>query len=87
MYRDPGAQGDDRAYLIIGGEVRACYPDPVSPIEREAFAAVVREERARTMPATSRVDAERLQQRLLVMSWFRAKPEAWRRTQPLEAWS
>ncbi len=87
VYRDPGAQGDDRAYIIIAGEVRACYPDPVSPIEREAFAAVVREEREQAVPAPSRVDAERLQQRLLVMSWFRMKPEAWRRTQPLEAWA
>ena len=87
VYRDPGAQGDARAYIIIGGEVRATYPDPVSPIEREAFAAVVEQERNRPALPLERVDAERLHQRLLVMSWFRTKPEAWRRTQPLEAWS
>jgi len=66
--------------------VRATYPDPVSPIEREAFAAVVRQERNRPAPSPERVDAERLQQRLLVMSWFRTRPDAWRRTQPLEPW-
>ena len=87
VYRDPGAQGDDRAYIIIGGEVRATYPDPTSPIEREAFAAVVKEERERPAPPPERVDAERLQQRLLVMSWFRSRPDAWRRTQPLEGWA
>lgn len=86
VYRDPGAQGDARAYIIIGGEVRASYPDPVSPIEREAFTAVVAEECNRPAPPLERVDAERLHQRLLVMSWFRTRPEAWRRTQPLEAW-
>lgn len=87
VYRDPGAHGDARAYVIIGGEVRATYPDPTSPIEREAFRAVVQQEQNRPAPPLDRVDAERLQQRLLVMSWFRTRPEAWRRTQPLEAWS
>lgn len=86
VYRDPGAQGDDRIYLIRAGEVRACYPDPVSPIEREAFAAVVREEERRPLEITGRVDADRLHERLLVMSWFRSHPEAWRRTLPLEQW-
>ena len=86
VYRDPGAHGDARAYIIIGGEVRATYPDPVSPIEREAFAAVVQQERNRPAVPVERVDAERLHQRLLVMSWFRTKPDAWRRTQPLESW-
>jgi excinuclease ABC subunit C len=87
VYRDPGTQGDDRAYIIIGGEVRATYPDPTSPIEREAFAAVVKEERERPSLPPERVDPERLQQRLLVMSWFRSRPDAWRRTQPLEGWA
>lgn len=87
VYRDPGSNGDARAYLIIGGEVRACYPDPVSPIEREAFAAVVRDEREKPAPMTGRISPERLHERLLVMSWFRTRPDAWRRTQPLEAWN
>ncbi|MEP6590815.1 MAG: GIY-YIG nuclease family protein [Gemmatimonadota bacterium] len=86
VYRDPGAKGDARAYLIIGGEVRASYPDPVSPIEREAFRAVVRTELDRPAPPPGRIDAERLHERLLVMSWFRTRSDAWRRTQPLTAW-
>ena len=37
VYRDPGAFGDDRAYLIRRGVVRAAYPWPSTPIEEEAF--------------------------------------------------
>ncbi|MDZ4259250.1 MAG: hypothetical protein U0974_05870 [Gemmatimonadales bacterium] len=81
VYRDPGDRGDARAYLIVRGEVRACYPDPVSPIEREAFAAVVAEELAKPTAAPGRVAPERLHQRLLVMSWFRNRAEAWRRVE------
>ncbi len=83
VYRDPGARGDARAYLIVRGEVRATYPDPVSPIEREAFAAVVAEEMAKPREAVGRVSPERLHQRLLVMSWFRNRPNAWRWTSPV----
>ncbi|MES1259205.1 MAG: nuclease [Gemmatimonadota bacterium] len=87
VYRDPGAQGDDRVYLIRGGEVRACAPDPVSPLEREMFAAVVKEECARPLVPSHRANAEQLHERLLVMSWFRTRPEAWRRTTGLDAWT
>ena len=86
IYRDPGSQGDDRIYLIRSGEVRACYPDPVSPLEHEMFAGVVAEECARSLPPAHRVDAEQLHERLLVLSWFRTHPEAWRRTTGLTAW-
>ena len=86
VFRDPGAQGDDRVYLIRSGEIHACYPDPVSPLEREMFAGVVREACARPPSPPARVDVERLQERLLVLHWFRTRPEAWRRTVPLERW-
>jgi excinuclease ABC subunit C len=85
IYRDAGARGDARAYLIVRGEIRACYPDPVTPIEREAFDGVVRTELARDADPPGRIDAERLHQRLLVASWFRNHPDAWRRTSPLAA--
>ncbi len=83
IYRDPGDRGDSRAYLIVRAEVRAGYPDPVSPLEREAFRAVVEEELARPEDPPGRVDPEKLHQRLLVMSWFRNRPDAWRRTEAL----
>ncbi|MGH7593172.1 MAG: nuclease [Gemmatimonadales bacterium] len=83
IYCDPGSHGDDRVYLIRSGEVRACYPDPVSPLEREMFAGVVADDVVKPLAPTHRVDAGRLQERLLVMSWFRTHPEAWHRTRPL----
>jgi hypothetical protein len=86
VYRDPGSHGDDRVYLIRSGEVRAWYPDPVSPLEREMFAGVVADECAKPSAPVHRIDAERLHERLLVMSWFRTHPEAWRRTLALDAW-
>src|SRR5690606_12859726 len=87
VYRDPGAHGDDRAYLVRGGEVRAAFPWPGAPIEAEAFRAVVREELARPMEATGPLPLDRVDEILLVMSWFRRHPEALRRTTPLPEWT
>jgi excinuclease ABC subunit C len=87
VYRDAGAFGDDRAYLIRHGLVRACYPYPATPIEREAFRAVVAGELARPVPAAGFLDAATLDEMLLVMSWFRRHPDALRRTEPLDGWA
>jgi excinuclease ABC subunit C len=84
VYRDPGERGDARAYLIIRGEVRASYPDPSTPLEREAFAGVIRDELAVEPGPIGRVDPAKLHQQLLVMSWFRNRPDAWRRTSSVE---
>lgn len=86
VYRDPGSHGDDRVYLIRRGEVRGGWPDPNTPLEREAFAAIVAEERTRTPPVTHHVAPEKLHERLLVMHWFRTRPDAWRRTVKLDDW-
>jgi excinuclease ABC subunit C len=86
VYRDPGSHGDDRAYLIRRGTVRAVYPWPGSPIEKEAFAAVVREELSRAEPAAGPLPAATLEETLLLMAWFRKHPEALRRTSTLESW-
>ena len=48
VYRDPGDYGDDRVYLVRQGVVRASFPFPATPIEREAFCAVVATEAAPT---------------------------------------
>jgi excinuclease ABC subunit C len=84
VFRDPGERGDARVYLIIRGEVRASYPDPATPLEREAFAGVVRDHLALGVEPVGRTDPARLHQQLLVMSWFRNRPDAWRQTAPLE---
>jgi excinuclease ABC subunit C len=86
VYRDPGIHGDDRAYLVRHGTVRTSYPFPTTPIEEEAFRAVVRDEAARPVPPPGSLPAHTLDEVLLVMAWFRRHPGAFRRTTPLETW-
>jgi excinuclease ABC subunit C len=86
VYRDPGDFGDDRAYLVRQGVVRASFPYPTTPIEHEAFRAVVAEEAARPSPPTGPLPLEAIDEVLLLMSWFRAHPEALRRTSPYSDW-
>ena len=85
VYQQPGAHGDDRAYLIRRGVVRASYPWPATPIEHEAFRAVVAAELAVGEPAGP-LATDCIEEMLLVMSWFRRHPDALRRTSPLGAW-
>ena len=86
VYRDPGDFGDDWAYLIRHGVVRAAYPWPGTPIEREAFRAVVEAELAKPDPAPGPLPFQHLDEILLLMAWFRKHPEAFRRTSRLETW-
>ncbi len=86
VYRDPGSLGDDRAYLIRRGLVRAVYPYPTTPIELDAFNAVVSEELSRPDPDLEALAREGMDEVLLVMSWFRRHPDSFRRTTKLEAW-
>jgi excinuclease ABC subunit C len=87
VYRDPGAHGDDRAYLIRRAAVRACYPWPETPIEIEALRGVVATELAREDASPGPLSAPVVEEMLLLMSWFRRHPEALRRTTPLEDWT
>jgi excinuclease ABC subunit C len=86
VYRDPGTYGDDRVYLIRQGVVRASFADPTTPIEVEAFRAVVAAETARPDPTPGPLPLESVDEILLLMSWFRAHPDALRRTTPLAEW-
>ncbi len=86
VYRDPGDFGDDRAYLIRHGVVRCSYPWPATPIEREAFRGVVADELALPAPAPGPLPFQHLDEILLIMSWFRRHPDAFRRTSRLETW-
>ncbi len=86
VYRDPGACGDDRAYLVVRGVVSAAFPFPVTPIEQEAFRAVVAEAAATPLPAPGPLPLESIDEILLLMTWFRAHPEALRRTTTLAEW-
>ncbi len=85
VYTDPGAYGDDRAYVVRRGTVRASAPAPRSPIELEAFRALVAEH-ADVAPEPGPIPSDAIDETLLVMSWFRKHPRALRRTVPLGDW-
>jgi excinuclease ABC subunit C len=86
VYRDPGDFGDDRIYILRRGVVRAAFPSPSTPIEHEAFRGVVAEE-ARQIPGPAGpLPLDSIDEVLLMMAWFRAHPDALRRTSPYEQW-
>jgi excinuclease ABC subunit C len=86
VYRDPGDYGDDRVYLVRQGIVRSTFPYPETPIEREAFRAVVAAEVAKPAPPPGPLPLESIDEILLLMTWFRAHPDALRRTTPFSDW-
>lgn len=86
VYRDTGDFGDDRVYIVRRGTVRASYPYPATPIEHEAFRAVVAEEVSQPAAPAGPLPLESIDEVLLMMAWFRAHPEALRRTTPYEQW-
>jgi excinuclease ABC subunit C len=86
VYRDPGDFGDDRVYLLRRGVVRASYPYPATPIEHEAFRAVVAEEARQPARSTDPLPVDSVDEVLLMMAWFRAHPDALRRTTPYDRW-
>lgn len=86
VYRDPGTHGDHRVYLVRQGVVRATFADPTTPLETEAFRAVVAEELAREEPPPGPLPLESVDEILLLMAWFRAHPDALRNTTPLAEW-
>lgn len=87
VYRDPGAFGDDRVYVVRRGVVRATFPSPATPIEQEAFRGVLADELARPDIPPGPLPVDSIDELLLIMAWFRAHPEAFRRTTPLEQWA
>lgn len=85
IYLDPGTYGDDRAYIINHATVRAAAPVPRTPIEHEAFRALVREHSQwRPDPGAQPVAA--VDEMLLVLHWFRRRPGALARTVSFAEW-
>ncbi len=85
VYVDPGVYGDDRAYVIRRGQVRAAAPAPRTPIEAEAFRAVVAEHTG-PMSQPGPIPSDVIDETLLVLGWFRRHPRALHRTVPLWEW-
>ena len=69
------------------GLVRAVYPYPTTPIELDAFKAVVTEELNQPDPGLETLAAQGMDEVLLVMSWFRRHPDSFRRTSKLADWA
>jgi hypothetical protein len=86
VYRDPGDLGDDRVYILRRGVVQSSFPFPATPIEHEAFRAVVEEETRKPDSPLGPLPLESIDEVLLIMAWFRAHPDALRRTTPLQQW-
>jgi excinuclease ABC subunit C len=86
VYRDPGDFGDDRVYVLKRGVVKAAFPYPSTPIEHEAFRAVVAEEVRQPSRSAGPLPLDAVDEVLLMMAWFRAHPDALRRTTPYEQW-
>ena len=86
VYHDPGTHGDDRAYLIRRATVRAVAPAPNTPIEREAFRAVVAQHGA-AEPSDVPLPVSDMDEMFLLLRWFKMHPGAMRRTVPLSAWT
>lgn len=85
VYVDPGAYGDDRAYVIKRATVRASAPAPRTPIEREAFRALVAEHTG-PEPSAGPLPVSAIDETLLLLSWFRRHPTALRHAVPLDRW-
>jgi excinuclease UvrABC nuclease subunit len=86
VYRDPGDFGDDRVYVLRRGVVQASFPYPDTPIEQEAFRAVVAEEVQKPESPLGPLPLDSIDEVLLMMAWFRAHPDALRRTTKYEEW-
>ncbi len=87
VYRDPGEFGDDRLYLVKRGVVRAISAPPATPPEHAAFRALVTTEAVQPAGAAGPLPLESIDEILLLTAWFRAHPEARRRTTPYERWT
>ena len=85
VYLDPGPYGDDRAYVIKRATIRASAPVPRTPIEREAFRALVAEH-AGPETGAGPLPASAIDEVLLLLAWFRRHPAALRRTVSFDAW-
>jgi excinuclease ABC subunit C len=85
VYIDPGVYGDDRAYVIKRGTVRASAPAPHTPIEREAFDAIVRQH-IDPEPESKAIPAQSIDETLILLQWFRKRPQTLSRTVPLQEW-
>ncbi|HET9450281.1 MAG TPA: hypothetical protein VFO83_05340 [Aggregicoccus sp.] len=76
-----GPGGDDRAYIVRRGSVRAELPAPRSARDRRALAEQAQLLFAQPETHTLGLRAHEVQEVLLIARWFRLHPEELERTQ------
>lgn len=81
VYTVPGHGGEDRAYVVRRGSVRAELPAPRTAKERRVLEAKVEEVFSRPEPHTVGLRAHEAQEIHLVARWFRLRPEELERTE------
>jgi excinuclease ABC subunit C len=84
VYTVPGFGGDDRAYVIRRGRIRAELPAPVTPEERAALAVRAAEVFAPAALKSATVPAHEVDELMLLSSWFRKYPDQLERTEAPE---
>jgi excinuclease ABC subunit C len=80
VYTVPGYDGDDRAYIIRRGCVRAEHPKPRTPAERRQLRASVQSILTPSDHIPPAVPAHEVDELMLVSSWFRRFPKELKRT-------
>ncbi len=80
VYHVPGHGGEDRAYVIRRGRVRAELPAPQNADERSALAARASEVFAPSEAKSTTVPAHEVDELMLLSSWFRKFPAELERT-------
>jgi excinuclease ABC subunit C len=75
VYTVPGADGDDRVYLIRRGRVREEHPAPRTARERTRLATRVREVFTPPERDSASVPTHEIDELLLLSSWFRRFPD------------
>lgn len=85
--KDESGNGEDRVYIIRRGTLRGFAALPRTPIESEAFAAMVRQHTQDPEPAPVARTGVEMSQLLLVMSWFRQHPEDYEHTSAYTRWT
>ncbi|HEX8243322.1 MAG TPA: GIY-YIG nuclease family protein [Longimicrobium sp.] len=82
LYHVPGAEGDDRVYLVRRGTVRAVVPVPKGPAERRRLERMCDEHFGRPEPQGALVARHQVDEILLIARWFRLQPAELERTRP-----
>lgn len=82
VYTVPGPKGDDRAYVVRRGRVRAECPAPRTAAEHRALEAQVAALLAPQERAPATVPGHEVDEVILVAAWFRRNPKELGRTTP-----